>query len=248
MMKMTKRKAAIASAVMVAAVLGAIAIKKSHHDPAADASASGTAPAATDTATAAAASPATAAATTTTAAAAQPAPFPPPIDTSTTLGAPAPSEGALASADDEVEPSAHAHRKHTHVTPFGNGPVHHGNVLRIKMDGPIESIEGAQQPTGFAVKVPGRKSLEAAAPLAARDSRIAGIKVANDIAGAELTVAFKDGVPNYQVMARGDTLVIALAPAGALDKLEKTVADKDERGGTSPKHGKHDHKKPHDAQ
>ena len=46
--------------------------------------------------------------------------------------------------------------------------------------GAIESIEGAQQPTGFTVKIPGRKSLEAAAPLAARDSRIAAIKVTNE--------------------------------------------------------------------
>ena len=59
-----------------------------------------------------------------------------------------------------------AHKKHVHVPPFGNGPVHHGNVLRLKMDGTIESLEGAQQPTGFTVKLPGRRSLEAAAPLA----------------------------------------------------------------------------------
>ncbi len=103
------------------------------------------------------------------------------------------------------------------------------NVLHLKLDGPIEAIEGAQQPTGFAIKIPGRKSLEAAAPLAARDSRIAAIKVSNDQAGAELTVAFRDGVPNYRVSARGDTLVIALAPAGALDK---TAAIKDGAGGS----------------
>jgi hypothetical protein len=126
-----------------------------------------------------------------------------------------------------------------HVAPFGNGPVHHGNVLRLKMDSPIESIEGAQQPTGFTVKIPGRKAVEAAAPLAARDSRIAAIKVANEGAGAELSVTFKDGVPNYQVSARGDMLVIALAPVGTLDE---TMAKKDEKGGTS-KHAKHEKKK-----
>lgn len=108
------------------------------------------------------------------------------------------------------------------------------------MDGPIESIEGAQQPTGFAVKLPGRKSLEAAGPLAARDSRIAAIKVSNDPAGAELTIAFKDGVPHYQVSGKGDTLIIALAPAGALDQ---TTAKNDTKGGKVAKHFKHDHKK-----
>jgi hypothetical protein len=109
------------------------------------------------------------------------------------------------------------------------------------MDGPIESIEGASQPTGFIVKIPGRKAAEPAAPLAARDARIAAIKVTNETAGAELTVAFKDGVPNYRVTAKGDSLVIALAPVGPID--QPTVAKKDEKGGQSPKHAKRAHDK-----
>jgi hypothetical protein len=133
----------------------------------------------------------------------------------------------LGDADDIAPSSKSSHKKAAalRVTPFANGPVHHPNVLHLKMDGPIEAIEGAQQPTGFAIKIPGRKSLEAAAPLAARDSRIAAIKVSNDQAGAELTVAFRDGVPNYRVSARGDTLVIALAPVGALDKTAAIKED-----------------------
>jgi hypothetical protein len=106
------------------------------------------------------------------------------------------------------------------------------------MDGPIESIEGAQEPTGFAVKIPGRHAAEAAAPLAARDSRIAAIKVSNGPAGAELVVTFKDGVPNYKVSAKGETLVIGLAPEGP---LEPPVAKKDEKGGQSTTHAKHAH-------
>jgi hypothetical protein len=232
----TRRKAAIASAVMIAAVLGAIALKKSHHDPALEASAaapqgSGAIP----VATAAAETPPS-------------LPFPTPASASAaaldaaapTPEAPSSPAGAVASADDEESPPRSAHRKHGKVTPFGNGPVHHGNVLHLKMDGPIESIEGAQQPTGFAVKLPGRKSLEAAGPLAARDTRIAAIKVTNDAAGAELTLAFKDGVPNYQVRARGDTLVIALSQPGSLDK---TVAKNDPKGAKAGKHTKHEHKK-----
>jgi hypothetical protein len=164
-----------------------------------------------------------------------PAPAPEPIP-----APPSPAAGSLAAADEPLDPSAGAsHKKHAHVAPFGNGPVHHGNVLHLKLDGAIESIEGAQQPTGFAVKVPGRKSLEAAGPLAARDSRIAAIKVSNDTAGAELTVAFKDGVPNYQVSAKGDTLVISLAPPGSIDK----VAKKDEKSDKPIKHAKREHDK-----
>lgn len=97
---------------------------------------------------------------------------------------------------------------------FGNGPVRSGNVLRLKMDGDIERIHGASQPTGFTVVLPNRKSLEAAAPLASRDARIAAMKVLNEEGGAELSVSFKDGVPNYLVRAKGDTLEIVLAREG----------------------------------
>ncbi|MGO8994804.1 MAG: hypothetical protein ACLQVI_15920, partial [Polyangiaceae bacterium] len=109
----------------------------------------------------------------------------------------------------------------TRVAPFSNGAVSHGNVLRIKMDGEIEKIEGDGQPTGFTVVIPGRRSLEPAAPLAARDGRIASIRVTNDGNGAELTVAFKDGVPNYLVRAKGDVLEIVLAPTGSLADAQK---------------------------
>jgi hypothetical protein len=239
--KLTKRNAAIASAVMLAAILGALALKKTHHDapvatvPAPDASG------ATAAATPASDVPPLSAAPETTPVAAQPLaanPFPP---AAPAPAAPPVSNEPMASNDDSADEPTHAeHHKHVHVAPFGNGPVHHGNILRLKMDGPIDSIEGAQQPTGFTVKVPGHKSLEAAGPLASRDSRIAAIKVENAGAGAELTVAFKDGVPNYQVRASGDTLVIALAPAGDLDK---TVARKDGKGESSSKHHKGSHKK-----
>jgi hypothetical protein len=222
-----KRKATVAGAVMLAAVLGAFALKKTHHDETADAAPTASAATATDVASAPSAPPAPPV-----------APAPDPMaafgqrEQAATAGSFA--QSSPTSADDSD--GAKSHKRH-HVTPFGNGPVHHGNILRLKMDAPIETIEGAAQPTGFTVKVPGHKSLEAAAPLAARDSRIAAIKVSNEGAGAELTVTFKDGVPNYQVSAHGDTLVIALAPAGTLDE---TMAKKDEKGGKS-KHTKHHH-------
>jgi hypothetical protein len=40
------------------------------------------------------------------------------------------------------------------------------------------------------------------------------MRVTNEANGAELSVTFKDGVPNYQVRAKGDTLEIVLATAG----------------------------------
>jgi hypothetical protein len=230
----TKRRAVVAGAVMTAAILGAVALKKTHHEPpqdgAANADQTSSAPAASASALAEAPAPAAPTAPAPTLAP-TPAPMPDPASA---------SPGPMAAADEPIDGTP-AHKKHLHVAPFGNGPVHHGNVLHLKLDGPIESIEGAQQPTGFAVKIPGRKAVEAAAPLAARDSRIAAIKVSNGTSGADLTVAFKDGVPNYQVSAKGDTLVISLAPVGAIDK----VASKDVKGDKSdkPAHHRHEHDK-----
>jgi hypothetical protein len=224
-LQLTKRKTLVASAVMTAAIAGAFVLKKAHHENEGAAAGVSTSPAAS------VAEPVTAASTGSASAAVAPQPADP-------APAPAtPSPGAMAVADDGTDSSQGAsHKKHSRVAPFGNGPVHHGNVLHLKMDGAIESIEGAQQPTGFAVKIPGRKSVDAAAPLAARDSRIAAIKVSNDPAGAELTVAFKDGVPNYLVSAKGDTLVISLAPVGSPEKLAK----KDDKSAKSSKRGKHE--------
>ncbi len=220
----TQRKAIVGGAVMAVAIAGALVLKKSHGDAAPQvattAPATGSAISASDTPPAASA-------------AVPAAVVPPGSDPVASLvpAAPPPIAPApVAMADDTTDSSKTAHKKHVRVAPFGNGPVHHGNVLRLKMDGPIDSLEGAQQPTGFAVKLPGRRSLEAAGPLAARDGRIAAIKVANDTAGAELTIAFKDGVPNYQVSARGDTLVISLAPAGDLN------SSKDEKVAKTSKH------------
>jgi len=228
-MHMTRRNAIVAGAVMTVAIAGALILKKAHHETDASMAAqSAAAPAPAPLDPAGATSPAGSGIP----AATPPAdPMPAPV---------APATTAVAVIDEPGDSmQSAAHKKHARVAPFGNGPVHHANVLHLKMDGAIESIEGAQQPTGFAVKIPGRKSVEAAGPLAARDSRIAAIKVSNEPAGAELTVNFKDGVPNYLVSAKGDTLVISLAPVGSPDKLAK----KDDKGAKSSKHAKHEKKK-----
>jgi hypothetical protein len=137
---------------------------------------------------------------------------------------------------------APAHPKPRAVEPFGNGPVAHGNVLHIKMDGPIEKIEGAATPSGFTVVIPGRKSVDAAGPLAQRDERIASIKMTNEADSAELNVAFRDGVPNYQVRAHGSTLEIALAPLGSLAEAKHGTKSRQHNGPThhAKKHHSHD--------
>ncbi len=220
-----RRRVAIGSAVVVAGVLALVAA----HKPAAIAQTTTPAPTdpagtASSAAAAGAAAPAAPVATPLAASSAAPAPLPPinlsPVDE--TPATPA------AQTSDEMR----AHKKAVHVTPFGNGAVGHANVLHLKMDGMIEKIEGAPTPTGFNVVIPDRRSLEAAAPLAARDSRIAAIRVTNESNGAELAVSFKDGVPNYQVRAKGDSLEILLAPQGKL-------ADADD----PPKTSKHKHLK-----
>jgi hypothetical protein len=143
----------------------------------------------------------------------------------------------------DVEDGAGASDKHhkVHVAPFGSGAVAHANVIRLKMDGVIEKLEGANTPTGFSVRVPNRRSLEAAAPLAARDGRIASMHVSNEANGAELNVTFKDGVPNFQVRAHADALEILLAPAGRLadDHVDEAPPKRAESAAAKKRHKKH---------
>ncbi len=94
---------------------------------------------------------------------------------------------------------------------FGNGPVGRGVTLRIKMDGPIGQIQGAHEATGFVVQVPDRRNEKPTEGLALRDSRIAAMHMTNTDTGSELKVAFRNGVPNYQVRARGDVLEVVVA-------------------------------------
>ena len=188
----TKKKMAVGGAIGVASILLLVAMRKPAPAPVA------AAPPPESTAVAAAA-PARAA-------------VPPPAMPGPGGGA-APENDPLATAAAALGQDPNA--KPGKVTPFGNGPVgHSSSVLKIKMDGLVGRIQGASQPSGFTVVIPGRKSLDAAGPLASKDPRIAAIRVSNEPAGAELTVTFKDGVPNYQVKAHGDTLEINLAKAG----------------------------------
>jgi hypothetical protein len=131
-------------------------------------------------------------------------------------------------------------KRHPHVAPFGSGSVAHANVIKLKMDGAIDKLEGATTPTGFSVRVPNRRSLEAAAPLAAKDGRIAAMHVSNEANGAELGVSFKDGVPGFQVRAKGDVLEILLAlPPGAPEETAEAPSPRHPETAANSKHKKH---------
>ena len=199
---MTKKKMAVGGGIGIAVILLAVAMRKPAPPPVA------AAPPPPDSAALAAA--------------AAPKPLaPPPM--AGAMGANPNDPLATAAAALGQDPLAGS--KNGKATPFGNGPVTHGNVLKIKMDGAVTRIQGASQPSGFTVVIPGRKSLDAAGPLASKDPRIAAIRVSNEPAGAELTVTFKDGVPNYQVKAHGDTLEMHLAKSGhAGDKAPEAHA------------------------
>ncbi len=123
-----------------------------------------------------------------------------------------------------------------HPNPFGTPSVKKGTKMLLRLDGPVAEIKGMQMPNGFVVSVPNRKSLEAAGPLAAKDTRITSAKVVNQPGGAELTIAFKDGAsPSYAVRAKGDAIEIVLAS----EKSEKHLAKKDKgKGGKPAKHAK----------
>jgi hypothetical protein len=230
--RVQRRAVLLGAALLAVAALGAAALRAARHQAGHDATA--TAASAPASATAAPATSAVAAASQ-----ALPSAAPAPSNSAATaspFAALPPTQPAVDGTLSATDEERSAHKKHAHVTPFANGSVHHGNALRLRMDGPIESIEGTPQANGFTVKIPGRRSLEAAAPLAARDSRIASMKIANDTSGAALTVSFHDGIPNYRVSARGDTLVILIAPPGA---LERPVAKRDDKSDKSLKRGSH---------
>jgi hypothetical protein len=223
--KFTKRHAAVAGAVGIASILAIVAFHKPAEKPLVSAPADSASPASTTAEN-------------------TPPQIPPPPG-AVAPGAVVPAApGALPIANNNdmniaPEDDKSMKGKKFKVAPFTNGNVSHGNVLRLKMDGPIEKIQGAPQPTGFTVVIPNRKSEEAAAPLAARDGRIAGINVANNPSGAELTISFKDGVPNYQVRAKGNVLEIVLAQGSAQASNDKDDAPKATAKKGHSKHKKH---------
>jgi hypothetical protein len=103
-----------------------------------------------------------------------------------------------------------AGKTHGKAVPFGHGKVEHATVLRIKTDGSIADLHGVRSSSGFTLTMPGRRTLDTGAALAARDPRIASVRVANNAKGSELTFQFKGGVPAYLVSPNGRDLQLAL--------------------------------------
>lgn len=109
---------------------------------------------------------------------------------------------------------------------WGQGTVKNPVVLKLKMDGAIEALNGASGPMGFTVSLPDRRSLSSGSDLARKDKRIASLRVVNTPQGAEVTVQFKDGVPAYLAKANGNRLEIALGN----EEGHKKVAAKSKKG------------------
>jgi len=130
------------------------------------------------------------------------------------------------------------------VASFGHGKIVHPTFLRIKTDGTITELHGARSATGFTVTVPGRHA-ESTAGLAARDPRIASVKVSHGAKGSDVTFQFKDGIPGYIVRAKGHDLQIALSRPGdsddAKDDSSKSSKEESTHGTTAKKHGKEEH-------
>jgi hypothetical protein len=98
---------------------------------------------------------------------------------------------------------------------FGHGKVEHGMVVRIKTDGTISDLHGVRSSSGFTLTMPGRRTLETPGALAARDPRIASVRIANNAKGSELTFQFKGTVPPYLVSPNGRDLQLSLGKSDA---------------------------------
>jgi hypothetical protein len=96
---------------------------------------------------------------------------------------------------------------------FGNPSVRNGTVLRLRMDGPIAVIYGVgARGAQITLSVPGRHSLDAAAPFVSQDARIARAAVLNSGAGANLTLSFREAAPPFVARSHGNVLELVLAP------------------------------------
>lgn len=107
------------------------------------------------------------------------------------------------------------------VKPWGRGTVTRPTIHRIRLDSPGGAIQGAINPTGFVVVIPGRKVMESGSAIAKRDKRIARVKTSNGGSGAQITFQFKDGIPGYRVRLRKDFVEFLISEpkkGGALAK------------------------------
>jgi hypothetical protein len=97
------------------------------------------------------------------------------------------------------------------VAPWGRGKMHLPTIQRLRLDAPGAEIRGVVDPTGFTVLIPDRKLMEQGAAIAKRDARISRIRTTNIPGGAQLRIAFRDGVPGYRVRLRRDYLELLIS-------------------------------------
>jgi PilZ domain len=147
-------------------------------------------------------------------------------------------------SDSETSSSAEETPKGKAI-PFGHGNVTGGRVLHIKMDGRIDRIQGASEPTGFTVVIPKRKSVTSSSSLLKQDKRIEKLTVANEGSGAEIRLSFKDGVPAYLVRAKNDTLEVVLGKPSEGDEMTRPELKRASAGGHKKHDVKHGKKKHH---
>ncbi len=107
---------------------------------------------------------------------------------------------------------------------FGNPAVRTGTVLRLHMDGPVAAIQGVgARGAQIVLNIPGRRSLDMAAPFVSQDPRIAGAGVLNGAAGASLTLRFREAAPPFVARSRGNMLEIVLAPTPGTAPMRASV-------------------------
>ena len=99
------------------------------------------------------------------------------------------------------------------VEPWGRGKLHTPTIHRLRLDGLGAAIQGAINPTGFTVVIPGRKVMESGDAIEKRDKRIAHVRTRNGTSGALVSFQFRDGVPGYRVRLRRDFVEILISSA-----------------------------------
>ena len=104
------------------------------------------------------------------------------------------------------------------VPAWGRGKMHLPTIHRIRIDGPGAAINGAVDPMGFTILIPGRKLMEQGAGLAKRDSRFARVRTTNTPGGAQVRIAFNGTVPAYRVRLRRDYIELLISATEEKDK------------------------------
>ncbi|MDB4972508.1 MAG: repeat protein [Myxococcaceae bacterium] len=108
-------------------------------------------------------------------------------------------------------PSAAAPTPPALSAPFGEVDVPNGRVFTLRMNGPVQLVEGEARENGITVRIPGRQALDRASPIATSHSAVQRAMILNRGGFAELTIDFVPGMtPKYQVRGKDNTLEVTL--------------------------------------